>query len=110
MFAKILNTTLIKCPYGFDNLREENPYTNFDTNIDLPTLYSRTEDATNTGATIVEIAFAPAPSCNYAIEKIIANTEPTLIDGVWTIGSSLVALTQEELDALANGDRMEEST
>ena len=101
MFAKILNTTLIKYPYDVSCLYKENPYTRFDLSVDLPTLYSRTEDAANTGASIVEVVSAPAPSCDYAIEKIVENAEPTLIDGVWTISSSIVALTQVELDALA---------
>jgi hypothetical protein len=101
MFAKILNTTLIKYPYDVSCLYKENPYTRFDLSVDLPTLYSRTEDATNTGASIVEVVSATAPLCNYAIEKIVENAEPTLVDGVWTMGSSLVALTQEELDAIA---------
>lgn len=101
MFAKVLNNTLIKYPYGFSDLCEENPYTNFDTRVDLCTLYSRTEDAENTGASVVEVIFSTAPTCNLLIEKIVSDNEPILIEGVWILGSSVIALTQDELNASA---------
>jgi len=101
MFAKILNTAVIKYPYDFSRLYEENPYTRFDLSVDLPTLYSRTEDADNTGASIVEVVFAPEPSYDPATQKVVINDNPTLIDGAWVLGSSVVALTQTELDAIA---------
>jgi hypothetical protein len=101
MFAKILNAAVSKYPYDLSCLYAENPYTRFDISVDLPTLYSRTEDAANTGASIVEVVSAPAPSCNPAIYKIVEDAAPTLIDGAWVLGSSVVALTQAELDAIA---------
>lgn len=101
MFAKILNTALITYPYDFSCLYAENPYTRFDISVNLPTLYSRTEDATNTGASIVEVVFAPEPSYDPVTQKVVVNDNPTLIDGAWVLGSLVVALTQAELDAIA---------
>jgi len=101
MFAKVLNNTLVKFPYQFPDLYEENPYTRFDMSVDLPTLYSRTEDAANTGASIVEVIYAERPSCNFNVEKIVTDEAPTLINGVWVLGNKIISLTQEELDALA---------
>jgi len=101
MFAKVLNNTLIKFPYQFPDLYEENPYTRFDMSVDLPTLYSRTEDAENTGASIVEVTDAPNPTRDPATQKVVVDDNPTLIDGVWVLGRTVVALSQAELDALA---------
>jgi hypothetical protein len=101
MFAKVLNNTLVKFPYQFPDLYTENPYTRFDMSVDLSTLYSRTEDAENTGASIVEVTYAERPSYNPATERAVINNAPTLIDGTWVLGYSVVALTQAELVALA---------
>lgn len=101
MFAKVLNNALVKFPYQFPDLYEENPYTRFDISVGLPTLYSRTEDAANTGANIVGVVHGAYPAFNSSTEKVVADATPTLIDDTWVLGYSVVALTQAELDALA---------
>jgi hypothetical protein len=97
MYAKILNNQLIKYPYQLKELLEENPYTRFDDSIDLPTLYSRTEDAANTGASIVEIVYAEIPTLNSNSERVVFDDLPTLINGAWVLGNTIVVSTQEEL-------------
>lgn len=97
MYAKVLNNQLIVYPYQLKELLEENPYTKFDDATDLPTLYSRTEDAANTGASIVEVVYAPIPTFNSNEERVVYNDAPTLIDGVWVLGNTIVVSTQEEL-------------
>lgn len=93
MYAKVLNNQLIKYPYQLKELLEENPYTKFDDATDLPTLYSRTEDAANTGASIIEIVYAEIPTFNPKTEKVVFNDAPTLINGVWVLGNTIVELT-----------------
>ena len=97
MYAKVLNNQLINYPYQLKELLAENPYTKFDDAIDLPTLYSRTEDAANTGASIVEVVYAAIPTFNSNTERVVFDDTPTLVNGVWVLGNTIVVSTQEEL-------------
>lgn len=90
MFAKTNNTTLIKYPYTFADLREENPHSRYDGRFTLPEWYAQTDDATSTGATVVEVVIADQPEYDTATHYLIQKTTPELIDGVWTIGWDIV--------------------
>lgn len=90
MFIKTHNTTLIKHPYTFADLREENPYTRYDGRFTLPEWYAQTEDAQTTGATVVEVVIADQPGYDTETHYLTQHTTPALVDGVWTIGWDIV--------------------
>lgn len=90
LFSKTNNTTFIKYPYTFSDLREENPYTRYDGRFALPEWYAQTEDAQNTGATVVEVVIANQPEYDNTTHYLSQKTTPELIDGVWTIGWDIV--------------------
>lgn len=89
-YAKTHDITLIKHPYTFTDLREENPYTRYDGRFTLSEWYAQTDDASATGATVVEVVIADQPEYDTATHYLIQQTTPTLIDGVWTIGWDIV--------------------
>lgn len=89
-FAKIKGYRVIKYPYMWGDLREQNPHTKFDARLSLKDLYARTEDAWATGSEIVDVVFTDPPNFDKATEGIVCKTAPELIDGVWTIGWDIV--------------------
>ena len=101
MFAKVQSGILIKYPYDLNDLRAENPFTIFDIITDLPTLYSRTEEAAVSGAQLVEVVCASDPAYDPGTQVVIPASAPTLIDGIWVLGNSITQLTQSGIDALA---------
>jgi hypothetical protein len=44
MFAKIKDNVLIKYPYGFDELQQDNPYTRFTGDIDLKSIFMESDE------------------------------------------------------------------
>lgn len=55
MLAKIKNDVLIKYPYGYDELQNDNPNTKFTGVIDLLALFKESEEHTLKGYDLVEI-------------------------------------------------------
>lgn len=85
-YAKTNNTNLIKYPYTFADLREENPYSRYDGRFTLPEWYAKTDDAANTASTVVEVVIADQPEYDSTTHYLTQKATPELIDGVWTIG------------------------
>lgn len=90
MHVKAHTTNLIKYPYTFTELREENPHSRYDGRFTLPEWYSQTEDAAATGAAVVEVAIADQPEYDSTTHYLRQKANPELIDGVWTIGWDIV--------------------
>lgn len=89
-YAKTNNTNLIKYPYTFADLREENTYSRYDGRFTLSEWYAQTDDAASTGATVVKVVIADQPEYDTATHYLTQQTTPALIDGVWTIGWDIV--------------------
>jgi hypothetical protein len=62
MFAKIKDDVLIKYPYGYDDLQEDNPHTRFTGVIDLVNLFKESEEHTLKGYDLVEIVVEDKPT------------------------------------------------
>lgn len=90
MFAKTHDITLIKHPYTFADLREENPYTRYDGRFTVAEWYAQTEDAASTEATVVEVVIADQPEYDITTHYLTQKQTPELIDGVWIIGWDIV--------------------
>ena len=104
MYAKILNQTIIKFPYSFDDLQNENPYSNFG-NIDVKNFietYSNTEDAHTTGCELILVELESKPQFNIATEKLVLSDTPVYENEKWILKYSIVTLTQEEKNEIEN--------
>lgn len=75
-------------PYSFAHLRSDNPNTSF------PALIS---DETLAAYGVYPVADIEAPSIDAATQKLVQDTEPSLVAGQWQIGWSVVNLTAEEV-------------
>lgn len=101
MYVKVTNGTVDQYPYTVGDLRRDNPNTSFPKN--LPTqmledwgLYPVTEAENE-------------PSYNAETQYLNPATSPTLENGAWVIGLTVVDKTEEEIasnrDAMASTNR-----
>lgn len=98
-YAKVKGTQVIQYPWNIDNLREENPYTQFDVMSVLDNLQEvyATTDSAKDGSTIVEVVEFPEPLLTDSrYKKYEIGTSPVLKDGVWGLETKIVDKTDEE--------------
>jgi hypothetical protein len=95
-YAEINNTTLIQYPYGFAQLQADNPYTNYGGNNDVAYWFPQTNAAIVDGYTLAEVIIAPQPPYDVAHQNCTQNANPTLINGIWTLGWTVTNFTPEE--------------
>lgn len=98
MYAKINASGLIKFPYSFDELRQENPYTNFDMTKPLEDLYSATDDAKQNNASVVPVLVEGKPAEIDPYVKYEQESSPSFSNGQWTLGWNAIQKSKDELD------------
>lgn len=94
MFAEVNNQTVVTFPYDYDTLVKKNPSTRFPQE-DLLTLYAGTEDNL-AGNELVRVVMADEPSYDSKAQTAVLNSQPSLVNGAWTLGWSVQALSAEE--------------
>jgi hypothetical protein len=99
LYAEINGDVLVKYPYTFADMQEENPYTNFGGNYDVAFWFPKTQTALNTGYSLVEVTYLTQPDYEHATHSCLPDAEPKLVDGEWFIGWTLTKFTDEELAA-----------
>jgi hypothetical protein len=94
MFAEVNNQTVVTYPYDYDTLVKKNPSTRFPQE-DLLSMYQGTEDNL-AGNELVRVVTADEPSYDRKTQTVVLNSQPSLVNGVWTLGWSVQALSAEE--------------
>jgi|13_taG_2_1085334.scaffolds.fasta_scaffold06748_3 hypothetical protein len=97
MYVKTLNNEIQEFPYNVRKLKEDNPNTSF------PDKLSE-EQLADWGLYLVAYADKPTLTHN---EKVVANAEPSLVSGVWTLGWSVASKTADEIASEASSVRYE---
>lgn len=97
MYAKIKDGQLLKYPYGFAELQQDNPYTNFN-GAEVYDAFQGT-DVNLQGETLVEVATAAEPAYDAKTQKLLQDAQPTVQNGQWVIGWQVLQKTSEELEA-----------
>jgi len=98
LYAEIKNGNVVIFPYDYDILCKENPYTNF-TQQDLPILYNGTVANLN-GNELVSVIEEAMPTYNKQTQSVSLNSNPTLVNGVWTLSWIVSDLTQDQQNAV----------
>jgi len=95
MYVKATNGTIDQYPYTVGNLRRDNPLTSFPRTVPEETLqaYDLYPVVTTTRPTVTNSQVAEP------------DAQPTLSDGVWTLGWTVRNKTQGEIDSLAQSER-----
>lgn len=92
-YAEVKGKTLIKYPYLFSDLQADNPYTNYGNNYDVTFWFPQTQTAIDNGYTLSPVTVLPEPTYDPNNEICVSDTNPTLLDGVWTLGWSVSTMT-----------------
>ena len=100
LYAKVNQNSLVKFPYSWEDLRAENPNTEYDNRYSLPEWYAQTEQAASTGNTVVEVSASyVSPTYDPLTQKSIETNIPSFYNGDWVFLSTIVEKTQAEIDA-----------
>ncbi len=103
MYAKIdTANNVLKFPYTYGDLLEENPRTNYDARYSLEEWYSKTEDAFNKGGRKVIVDCLDTPEINHATQIVSGRNDPSLINEVWVSDWQVNDRTLEEIEAYQN--------
>lgn len=100
IYAEVKDNILISYPYTLGSLFNENPYTNFGPDPDFVSIFPSTETAINNNYTLVPVTILPEPTFDPSTQKCTQNTQPTLINGIWTLDWTVSNLTPEEKTAV----------
>ena len=98
-YAKIHNNEVLVYPYDFLQLQADNPFTNFNTSDSVFNLFQSTEECVLRGRTLVEVTVQEKPSYNVISQNVTQETTPTLNNGNWVLGWSIVDMTEDEKNA-----------
>lgn len=90
-YVKTEKGKAVAYPYSIGQLRRDNQNTSFPKSI---------PDETLAAYGIYPVADLEAPSIDAATQKLVQDASPSLVDGQWQIGWSVVNLTAEEIAAL----------
>lgn len=94
LYAKIKNNEVVKYPYSFTNLQEENPYTSYPT-ADIEHWFPLTEEA-QMGYEIVSVNYTAHPLYN-AITQRIQEINPIKTNGQWQQAWQVLDYSEEEI-------------
>lgn len=96
-YAEINGDTLIKYPYLFSDLQNDNPHTNYGDNYDVAFWYPFTEKAKNTGNRLVLVSSLPEPTFDSFTQNCVLNNTPVLNNGEWSVDWVVSQKTQKEI-------------
>lgn len=99
MYVKITNGTVDTYPYSIGQLRRDNPNTSFPKQIPNSTLESYD---------VYPVVRTDPPSVDESTQNAEKNTNPTLVDGSWTLGWTITSKTTEEITAF-NAEKSNEN-
>ena len=93
MYVKISNGAIEEYPYSISEMRRDHPNTSF------PKILT---DETLASVGVYRVTFKYGTPFDLKTQKLGHASQPTLIDGVWTVVESVVALTSDEVTAVSN--------
>jgi len=97
MYVKVLNNAVDTFPYSIAQLKLDNPNTSFPATM---------SDETLAEWNVFPVVLAERPTLNHDQTATMDST-PTLSEGVWGLGWTVVAYTQDELDIISANVRDE---
>ena len=87
MYVKVTNGSVDTYPYNVGQLRRDNPNTSFPRTI---------PDEVLAEYGVYPVSVSDAPSYDIKTQNLVQDANPSLSDGVWTIGYRLKASRQQK--------------
>lgn len=96
-YAKVNDVSgLLKYPYTYQDLQNENPYTNFGDSDNIIELYSKTEDSVNSGNYLTEVVVSDLPELSKnSYANLAAN--PIKKNGLWVLEYLIQEIPEEQI-------------
>ncbi len=101
MYAKIKDNNLVLFPYTLNSLEMDNPATRYDERYDLLGWFNQTETGLLEGHTLEEVVEGDIPVIDSTVEYNQTAVQPTLVEGVWTLVTTTIPYTPEQLAHIA---------
>lgn len=99
-YAKVNSSGVLKFPYSWKELQDENPSTNFDNRFDLVGWYSQTNDAAQLSASLVPVRVEVVePEYDSRTQKISHAPLPVFENGEYVLKMLILQKTEEEIKA-----------
>ena len=87
-YVKVTNGNVDTYPYNVGQLRRDNPNTSFPKQI---------SDSILNSWDVYSVTILDTPSHDMKAQNVVTDSTPTLQEGVWTIGHTIVSKTAEEI-------------
>jgi hypothetical protein len=81
MYIKVKNNKIIKFPYTINDLKEDNPFTNYDNRYDVKGWFDKTETALKEGYELVKVEIKEKPDFDKENQHIVLADMPALESG-----------------------------
>ena len=101
VYAQIKDKTVLKFPYTMGDLMAENPFTRFDPNEDLVSIFSTTNLAIENNLQLVEVEYLSEPNYDAKTQKLVRAELPGLQDDKWIYEWVVSEKTPEEINFAA---------
>jgi hypothetical protein len=95
VYAKVINNEIVQYPYTLESLQADNPYTNYDSDVNILEIFPHTDTAIHSNAKLVEVTIQPKPETSF-VQKAI-QLFPVIVNGVWTVQWNITTKTPDEL-------------
>lgn len=102
VFAEVHGDTLIRFPFTAASLREENPYTIYNTEPDLFTIFPQTDVAKKNGYSLVPVNYLPQPTYNPDTQICSQDAQPKFVNNEWVIDWAVTNMTPEQQQQVVN--------
>lgn len=89
-YVKTEGETILEFPYSFSQLKNDNPTTSFPKSVSDTWLEARS---------IHKVALQAKPVWDMRTQKVQENDIPTFVEGVWTLGWSVVEKSETEISS-----------
>lgn len=97
-YAKVNETLLVKYPYGFSNLQEENPHTYYGLSQDVIELFPTTEAAILRNENLVEVVIEEISPYDSRLQYVEYGSAPVHESGQWILKTFVLDKSQAQLE------------
>lgn len=93
MLVKAQDNEILEYPYSLEKFRADNPTISFPKEISSDTLASNG---------VFSVGYQPAPDYDPTTHKVVVSSQPSLVEGLWKLTKTVVAMTEIEISDYNN--------
>lgn len=90
MLVKVVDDQVDEYPYSVEKFRADNSTVSFPNEISSNTLAMHG---------VFSVGYQPAPEHDPATHKVVVSSQPSLVEGLWKLTKTVVAMTEDEVSS-----------